>query len=121
MLNGGLQVLQSGFVPGNRNADNIDNRLREDEHQVYPSTRVEMRGVKAFMLTSFGFGQRGGLALVIAPRYVFGAWTRETCERYRGAVLLRQQKGDQALVSGMMHNSLFTRQGQVCVAQGRRD
>ena len=111
MLNGGLQVLQSGLVPGNRNADNIDNRLRDYEHLVYPSTRVEMRRVKAFMLTSFGFGQKGGLALVIAPRYVFAAWTRETYDRYRGAVLLRQQKGDQALVSGMMHKSLFRAKG----------
>lgn len=53
MLNGGLQILQTGIIPGNRNADNVDEKLQKNRHLYYPSRTTNTFGVKAFMLTSF--------------------------------------------------------------------
>lgn len=58
MFNGCLQVLNSGLVPGNRNADNIDQVMEKFDHIVYPSRSLQTDGIKAFSVTSFGFGQK---------------------------------------------------------------
>ena len=58
MFNGCLQVLNSGLVPGNRNADNIDPVMEKFDHIVYPSRSLQTDGIKAFSVTSFGFGQK---------------------------------------------------------------
>ena len=108
MLNGCLQVLQTGIVPGNRNADNIGTELRQFTHLVYPSRTIHISaGVKAFMLTSFGFGQKGGLVIGIAPKYLYSAISEEAYERYRSRVQVRQQKANNAFIEGIMNNSLF--------------
>lgn len=60
-------MLQTGIVPGNWSADNIDDHLREFEHIVYPRDAIHMSEVRATMLTSFGFGQKGGLRLRFIP------------------------------------------------------
>ncbi|PYI00540.1 putative 3-oxoacyl-synthase [Aspergillus sclerotiicarbonarius CBS 121057] len=109
MFNGGLQVLASGIVPGNRNADNVDAKLREFGHLVYPSRRVDVAGggVKAFMLTSFGFGQKGGLVVAVAPRYLFAGLTEREYEGWRGRVEARVRKGEQVFWGGLMGERLF--------------
>ena len=107
MLNGCLQMLQSGIVPGNRNADNIDMELRQFRHLVYPTRTLCTSGIKAFMLTSFGFGQKGGLVIGIAPRYLFSAVKEEQYAEYQVRIQRRQCKADRAFIKGLMHNSLF--------------
>jgi fatty acid synthase subunit alpha len=71
MLNGLLQSIQSGIIPGNRNADNIDQSLRQFDHIVYMNRPLQTYGYRAALLKSFGFGQVGGEVLVIHPDYVF--------------------------------------------------
>jgi fatty acid synthase subunit alpha len=88
MLNGALQALTSGRIPGQRNADNIDERLRSRESLFYPSRTLLVKpGLKAFSVTSFGFGQKGAQAIGCHPRYVFAAATegeyRDYCVRVR--------------------------------------
>lgn len=56
MLNGCLQVLQTGIVPGNRDGDNIDPELKQFTHLVYSTRTMHTSGIRTFMLTSFGFG-----------------------------------------------------------------
>lgn len=58
MLNGAIQILESGIVPGNRNADNVDKVLEEYEYVLYPSRSIQTDGIKAVSVTSFGFGQK---------------------------------------------------------------
>jgi fatty acid synthase subunit alpha, fungi type len=58
MFNGCLQVLNSGLVPGNRNADNVDQVMEKFDYIVYPSRSLQTDGIKAFSVTSFGFGQK---------------------------------------------------------------
>jgi fatty acid synthase subunit alpha len=107
MLNGGLQILQSGIVPGNKNADDVDSALRRFEHLIYPAESIITSGVKAFMLTSFGFGQKGGLMLGVAPRYVFGAIDRPRYEAYRARCTSRMAAANRAFIEGLCTNSLF--------------
>ncbi|KAG4218819.1 Fatty acid synthase subunit alpha, partial [Phytophthora cactorum] len=67
MFNGCLQVLNSGLVPGNRNADNVDKEMEKFDLIVYPSRSLQTDGVKAFSLTSFGFGQKGAQVIGVHP------------------------------------------------------
>ncbi|KAH8167434.1 hypothetical protein CIB48_g833 [Xylaria polymorpha] len=112
MLNGCLQILQDGIVPGNRNADDVDEALRAFPHLLYPSEAIALPGIKAFMLTSFGFGQKGGIVIGVAPRVLFAAWTSATFEAYRGRVEARGRRADRAFQGAMMSNSVFQAKDQ---------
>ncbi|KAL5357221.1 hypothetical protein BJX96DRAFT_172338 [Aspergillus floccosus] len=107
MLNGGLQILQSGVIPGNRNADNVDSSLRQFEHLVYPADSITVPDVKAFMLTSFGFGQKGGLAVIVAPRYIFAAIDPVRYDAYRVKASCRAESANRRFLDGLFTNSVF--------------
>ena len=107
MLNGGLQILQTGIVPGNRNADNIEQSLRPFEHLVYPSKAIHTSGVDAIMLTSFGFGQKGGIVIAIAPRYLYSAISESVFDDYRPRVIQRQQQANLEFIRSIQNNTLF--------------
>ncbi|OOQ83309.1 3-oxoacyl-[acyl-carrier-protein] synthase [Penicillium brasilianum] len=96
MLNGCLQTLTSGVIPGQRNADNIDERLRERQSLFYPSRTLYKRGLKAFSITSFGFGQKGAQAIGLHPRYMFAVATGGEYHDYCVRVRERQQRASQA-------------------------
>ncbi|QLQ78958.1 hypothetical protein HG537_0B03050 [Torulaspora globosa] len=82
MLNGCLQIMNSGLIPGNRNADNVDNQFEQYKHLVYPSRSISMDSVKACCVTSFGFGQKGAMALVINPNYLFACLSQQEYQEY---------------------------------------
>lgn len=82
MLNGLLQVMQTGLVPGNRNADNVDAQLRRFQHIVYPNRAVQTAGVQAALLKSFGFGQAGGELLLVHPNRLLATLRRQQLEEY---------------------------------------
>lgn len=72
MLNGALQAQNFGLIPGNRNADNIDESFSRFEHLIFPNTPVRMPNhIKAFTLTSFGFGQKGAQVVVVHPLLLY--------------------------------------------------
>ncbi|KAJ8124175.1 hypothetical protein O1611_g9425 [Lasiodiplodia mahajangana] len=106
MFNGCLQVLESGLVPGNRNADDIDGHLRAFSHLLYPSDTIQVSGIKAFMLTSFGFGQKGGIVIGATPRALFAALPAARFEKYRQQVEVRRRRIDQAFQKALMDNSV---------------
>ncbi|AEO60709.1 hypothetical protein MYCTH_2310232 [Thermothelomyces thermophilus ATCC 42464] len=107
MMNGCLQVLNTGLVPGNRNADNVDEVMEKFDYIVYPSRSIQTDGVKAFSVTSFGFGQKGAQAIGVHPRYLFATLDKETFEEYRVKVEARQKKAYRYFHNGMINNSLF--------------
>ncbi|KAK8039547.1 holo- synthase [Apiospora rasikravindrae] len=109
MLNGCLQILESGLVPGNRNADNVDAALRAFPHLLYPSEAIALGGggIKAFMSTSFGFGQKGGIVIGVTPRALYGALPEAQYEAYRVAVGKRRRHADRAFQLAMMTNTVF--------------
>ncbi|KAH6602319.1 hypothetical protein BASA61_001228 [Batrachochytrium salamandrivorans] len=90
MLNGALQMLETGIIPGNRNLDNVEDRLRKFKYIMYPSRSVQTDGLKAVVLKSFGFGQAGAEILVLHPDYLFAAINDSDFDVYAKQRELRQ-------------------------------
>ncbi|KAL9609773.1 MAG: hypothetical protein Q9167_005485 [Letrouitia subvulpina] len=110
MLNGCLQILGSGTIPGNLNADNVDPALRQFEHLAFPTRAIEAKEVKSFLLTSFGFGQKGGQVVGVAPKYLFATLDKLDFEIYSAKVTLRKRLANQAYVRAVLSNSIFKAQ-----------
>ena len=106
MLNGCLQVLRTGLVPGNRNADNIDNDFKQFDFVAIPNDSVQTDGVAAFALNSFGFGQKGAQAVGVHPRYLYATLDPDRFEAYRERVETRRRKVEQRLEGGMVRQNL---------------
>ncbi|CAJ2512315.1 Uu.00g053300.m01.CDS01 [Anthostomella pinea] len=107
MFNGALQVLNTGLVPGNRNADNIDEVMEQFDLIVYPSRSIQTDGVKAFSVTSFGFGQKGAQAIGVHAQYLFAALDKQAYAEYVAKVTARQKKSYRYFHNGMVNNTLF--------------
>ncbi|KAH8802729.1 fatty acid synthase-like protein [Xylogone sp. PMI_703] len=107
MMNGAFQVLNSGLVPGNRNADNVDQVMEQFDYIVYPSKTIQTDGIKAFSVTSFGFGQKGAQAIGIHPKYLYATLDEETYNAYSEKVEARQKKAYRYFHNGMINNSIF--------------
>jgi fatty acid synthase subunit alpha len=107
MMNGCLQVLDTGLVPGNRNADNVDPIMEQYDMIVYPSRSIQTDGVKAFSVTSFGFGQKGAQAIGIHPKYLFATLDEKTYTDYCAKVDARQKKAYRYFHDGFINNKLF--------------
>ncbi|KAK5011229.1 hypothetical protein LTR28_004736 [Elasticomyces elasticus] len=106
MLNGCLQALDSGLVPGNRNADNVDIALKKFEHLVFPTRSIQTKELKAFLLTSFGFGQKGGQIVGVAPKYLFATLGKEQFDIYATRVTQRKKLANRAYVQALLSNSI---------------
>lgn len=107
MMNGCLQVLNSGLVPGNRNADNVDAVMEKFDYIVYPSRSIQTDGIRAFSVTSFGFGQKGAQAIGIHPKYLFATLDEASYKAYCTKVEARQKKSYRYFHNGLINNSLF--------------
>lgn len=107
MFNGCLQVLNSGLVPGNRNADNVDEVMEKFDYIVYPSRSIQTDGVKAFSVTSFGFGQKGAQAIGIHPKYLFATLDHAQYQTYKQKVEARQKKAYRYYHDGLINNTMF--------------
>ncbi|KAI9721035.1 MAG: hypothetical protein M1812_002515 [Candelaria pacifica] len=107
MFNGCLQVLDSGLVPGNRNADNVDKVMEKFDYIVYPNHSIQTDGVKAFSVTSFGFGQKGAQAIGIHPKYLYATLDHTQYQTYKMKVEARQKKAYRFFHNGLITNTLF--------------
>ncbi|KAF1921272.1 hypothetical protein BDU57DRAFT_510005 [Ampelomyces quisqualis] len=107
MFNGCLQVLNTGLVPGNRNADNVDKIMEQFDYIVYPSRPIQTDGIKAFSVTSFGFGQKGAQAIGIHPRYLYAALDHAQFATYKQKVEARQKKAYRYYHDGLINNTMF--------------
>ncbi len=101
MLNGILQSMMTGIVPGNRNADNIDKELESCDLIMFSNRSIHTYGYKAALFKSFGFGQVGGEILVIHPDYVLAQLSNGELDAY---AQLRKKRQD--LAYRHWHNSL---------------
>ncbi|KIO16925.1 hypothetical protein M407DRAFT_12583 [Tulasnella calospora MUT 4182] len=50
MFIGLTQCINTGIIPGNRNADNVDSDLRQYEYLVYPSKTIHTDGIRAGLM-----------------------------------------------------------------------
>ena len=112
MMNGCLQVLNTGLVPGNRNADNVDQVMEKFDYIVYPSRSIQTDGVKAFSVTSFGFGQKGAQAIGVHPRYLYATLDQAQFQAYKAKVQARQKRAYRYFHNGLISNTLFVAKNQ---------
>ncbi|KAH6651498.1 hypothetical protein BKA67DRAFT_330604 [Truncatella angustata] len=97
-VNGCLQMLNTGLIPGNRNADNIDSELQSRDLLFFPSQTYNMpTGIKAFSVTSFGFGQKGAQVIGVNAKYLFATITEKEYEAYKSKVVARQARATRVL------------------------
>ena len=106
MLNGCLQAMNTGIVPGNYNCDNIDSALEEFEHIIYPTESLEVKEVKAFLISSFGFGQKGGQMIGVAPKFLFATLDQATYVVYSEKCAGRKRLANQAFAKAVMSNTI---------------
>ncbi|ODQ80013.1 hypothetical protein BABINDRAFT_8193 [Babjeviella inositovora NRRL Y-12698] len=107
MMNGVLQILNSGIVPGNRNADNIDHILEEFKHVLFPSRSIQTDGIKAASVTSFGFGQKGAQAVAIHADYLYAVLDSATYAEYVTKVTARQKRAYRYQHNAIIRNTIF--------------
>ena len=106
MLNGCLQALDTGLIPGNRNADNVEPQLSTFTNLTFPTRPIQTKSLKAFSLTSFGFGQKGGQLIGIHPRYLFAAIGRASYQGYSTRVTNRTRLCHRAYLQAMLENRI---------------
>ncbi|KAH9257778.1 holo-[acyl-carrier-protein] synthase [Batrachochytrium salamandrivorans] len=82
MINGACQILNTGLVPGNRNLDNCALELQKFPLLFYPNRSVQLPGVEAVLLKSFGFGQAGAEVLLVNPNRVLACLSEEQFVKY---------------------------------------
>ncbi|KAJ2731707.1 fatty acid synthase alpha subunit Lsd1 [Coemansia sp. BCRC 34962] len=107
MLNGVIQSLRTGLIPGNRNADNIGKELEAFDYALYLSKSVQTTGIKAGLLKSFGFGQVGGELLVVHPDYLLATLTKEQLDEYNIKLLKRSAKSERYWQDTLVGNHPF--------------
>ena len=100
-FNGMIQTITSALVPGNHNADNIAEELRAFPHLFYPSKPIQHVRLECGLLTSFGFGQVGGQAAIVHPRYLFASLEPHQLDTYVNRRAIREL-GTYSRMSNMM-------------------
>jgi len=101
-----LQSIATGTVPGNRNADNVDALFQQHPLLMFPSKTIQTDGITAGVMSSFGFGQVGGTALVVHPRYVLAAAPPSVYGSYKIRHKERYFKSYRAMSEMMTTNAL---------------
>ncbi|EPQ27448.1 uncharacterized protein PFL1_04986 [Pseudozyma flocculosa PF-1] len=93
-LNGVLQSINTSIVAGNRNADDISPELQKFDMLLYNSTTLHRtpRHVNAACVSSFGFGQVGGICLVLHGAHVLGRLSPQAFAEYAARRKERQYR-----------------------------
>lgn len=102
-LNGVMQSVLSSVVAGNRNADDISPELQKYNYLLYNSHSITRtpQDLNAALVTSFGFGQVGGVILVLHPGHVLGRLSESEYTAY-----LQRRKHRQGRTYARMHSAL---------------
>ncbi|KMP06839.1 fatty acid synthase subunit alpha reductase [Coccidioides immitis RMSCC 2394] len=112
MLNGCLQAMNTGTVPGNFNCDNIDPALRDFPHILVTTETIHVPEINAFLLDSFGFGQKGAQMVGVAPKYLLGTLEKDVYQVYAEKCATRKRQANQAFAHAVMSDSLVKAQTQ---------
>ncbi|ODA76459.1 hypothetical protein RJ55_07728 [Drechmeria coniospora] len=107
MLNGCMQLMHDGKIPGNRNADNIDAALEEFDYLVFPNKNIDKPEVKAFITQSFGFGQKGSMAIGVHPKYLFATMQQQEFTEYEQKRRQHERMAIRNFYERMSNNSVF--------------
>ncbi|KAJ2890222.1 fatty acid synthase alpha subunit Lsd1 [Coemansia aciculifera] len=107
MLNGVIQNLRTGLIPGNRNDNSIEKDFEAYDYALYLSKSIQTSGIKAGLLMSFGFDQVGGELLILNSDYLFATLTQEQLEKYNDKLQQRDIKASRYWQDILIGNHLF--------------
>jgi fatty acid synthase subunit alpha len=107
MLNGCLQMLGAGLVPGNRNLDNLDSGFEEYDYITFPNHNIQTNGIKAFSVTSFGFGQKGAQVIGVHPKYLYATIPKDVFDDYVKRLKKRRALATVAFHEALLENNMF--------------
>eukprot|EP00730_Choanoeca_flexa_P004594 TRINITY_DN11743_c0_g1_i2.p1 TRINITY_DN11743_c0_g1~~TRINITY_DN11743_c0_g1_i2.p1 ORF type:complete len:1192 (+),score=337.28 TRINITY_DN11743_c0_g1_i2:355-3576(+) len=96
MMNGVLQCLSTGRVPGNLNLDNVAEELSKFNHLTYPNKPTYLKHIPAALLKSFGFGQAGAEILVVHPSVLYAFVDDELYADYTSKLPAREKQTQRA-------------------------
>lgn len=68
---------------------------------------VDPSQIKAFTVTSFGFGQKGAQVIVVHPRYLYAAISEPEYSAYRTKQMKRARLTDRELDRGLHGQGMF--------------
>ncbi|PVI02098.1 thiolase-like protein [Periconia macrospinosa] len=106
MLNGCLQIMRDGTLPPQRNADNVDPALKPFSLFMVPKQPIPLPDPKAFLLTSFGFGQKSGQLVGVASKYLYAMLSEQDYSAYRARALERIDRADRKYARAVMENKI---------------
>ncbi len=114
-LNGVMQSLHTSIVCGNRNADDNSPELQKFDMLLYNSTSIHRtpQHVNAAAVSSFGFGQVGGIILVLHAAHILGRLSPKVYEEY-----IQARKARQHQTYTRMHSAL-TKEDLVRIKENR--
>ncbi|KAJ3916064.1 fatty acid synthase [Lentinula edodes] len=105
-ISGLLDSINTGVIAGNRNADNVDDHFQKRSYLMFPSKTIRTDGIRAGIMSSFGFGQVGGVLLALHPRYLFGSIDPAVYEAYKERRAVRAKLSYKAMSEMMIKNNL---------------
>jgi 3-oxoacyl-ACP reductase-like protein/enoyl reductase-like protein/acyl dehydratase len=87
------QSMLSGVIPGNRNLECVDEKMRQFEHMAFTDQTLRAgpaESLKAGLLTSLGFGHVSALALILHPDCLINNLDASQRKAYLAQVMERQ-------------------------------
>lgn len=104
-VNGLLQAMAEGVLPGNPSLDDVDPEMREFKDLVFTDAeyRVGWQQLRAGLVTTLGFGHVSALLCLVHPYYFWRMLSGEEREEYRAKLEQRVQAADarlQGVLSG---------------------
>jgi len=107
MLNGAIQSMLSGRIPGNHNLDNVGAELQKFNHLLYLSSPIQLdRPLNAVLITSFGFGQAGAEIMIVHPNRVFSCVSESAYKLYVEKNVIRQQNAQKIFSRALIKNDI---------------
>eukprot|EP00916_Digyalum_oweni_P019586 GHVL01032626.1.p1 GENE.GHVL01032626.1~~GHVL01032626.1.p1 ORF type:complete len:1896 (-),score=378.18 GHVL01032626.1:64-5433(-) len=103
MINGVIQSMHSGIIPGQRNADNPDTSFQRHDLLFYSDRNINIgRTLKSALVHSFGFGQANSEVVLVHSNYVLACIDDESLACYSKLRAQRQQSANRLLEEGVL-------------------
>jgi fatty acid synthase subunit beta, fungi type len=99
-----MQMMQTGFIPGNKNLDDIDPKMREFDTMSFDDQTLNLgkQNIHSVLMTSLGFGHVGAACLMIHPNYALASLDQKTYEKYSKKRNTREEQSRQKYYNMLM-------------------
>ncbi|MCA9538721.1 MAG: hypothetical protein KC620_07515, partial [Myxococcales bacterium] len=106
-INGALQALADGVIPGNRNLDTVDPAMAPWRHLAFSDESLRAGPLRAALVTSLGFGHVSALALLLHPQAFRAALKVRDRVAWEAGVAARLEAGWRRHVAALMDEAPY--------------